>query len=881
MFDELMQEFVEIEQAITDLENNKQDTLVSGENIKTINNTSILGSGNIDLNDTYYTEQEVDNKLDLKQDKSSMSEYYKKTETYSKEEVNTIKTTIEGEIPTKVSQLDNDSEFINKDVNNLTNYTKTSDMNTAISNAVGTETTNRQNADLNLQNQIDAITSASDVVDVVSTYQDLQEYDTSKLTEKDVVKVMQDSTHNNALAYYRWENNTWEYIGSEGPFYTKGETDELLNQKANQSTTYTKTETDNLLSNKVGFTDYASQAKVGVIKTASKFSTGMGSGENEGLLLSAVKSYSDYSSLSQYSFISKGTLENVITGKQLVNQTTLDNSQALQDNEINDLQSENDYLNSIINQLPKVSSQGTILTLNNTIKGRMNIELGTSELSQDTTTGKNLYDYTTSTFSNLNNIRITTSNNTITMTTTGETNSGNLFFMTKIPDNTLENGASYTISSVNVSGVVQSLKLQLRNHDGSYVTGQTRADTIVYDSNYSLFVDGNIYSSDNSETIPTGTTAIIKNVQVEKNSTATLYEPYTGGIASPNPSYPQDIHTISGSNTIKVFGKNLFDKNTNDILNAKYGAEVTADNNEKMCFIKCKPNTQYTLYHLTTSPMRNSIGTTQTIPAVGVTIEDGVYSATSPKTITTNANAKYIVWQFYATNDTQHTLQEVLDSMMIVEGDTLPPYESYNGTDYIINLGDIEYCEIGDYKDRFERDSSGNWGIRKNIGKVVLDGSETWSGGDAASGINTYRYLYTTVPQANNVLTDRIANYFTISNVYGGKTGYSTSLLGISVDDHDNLRVLIDESIIGYPTSASAGRTNWKSWLSTHNTIVYYALNTPTYTQITGTLAEQLETIYQYLLSQKEQTNISQVNNDLPFTISASALLDLNTLVGE
>ena len=36
---------------------NKQDTLVSGTNIKTVNNTSILGSGNIDTNqvsDTAY-----------------------------------------------------------------------------------------------------------------------------------------------------------------------------------------------------------------------------------------------------------------------------------------------------------------------------------------------------------------------------------------------------------------------------------------------------------------------------------------------------------------------------------------------------------------------------------------------------------------------------------------------------------------------------------------------------------------------------------------------------------------------------------------------------------------------------------------------------------
>ena len=59
----------QMEQAILNLQNNKQDTLVSGENIKTLNNESLLGSGNIEI--------EVD-----------LSNYYTKEETYSKEEVN-------------------------------------------------------------------------------------------------------------------------------------------------------------------------------------------------------------------------------------------------------------------------------------------------------------------------------------------------------------------------------------------------------------------------------------------------------------------------------------------------------------------------------------------------------------------------------------------------------------------------------------------------------------------------------------------------------------------------------------------------------------------------------------------------------------------------
>lgn len=154
-------------------------------------------------------------------------------------------------IPTKTSQLENDSGFITKSVNDLDNYTTTDNMNTAISGAVGTETTNRQNADISLQQQIDAITSASDVVDVVSTYAELQNYDTSKLTVDDVIKVMQDSTHNNAISYFRWviTNNVgaWNYVGSEGPFYTKGETETILANYYNKSQVYNKTEIDGMI----------------------------------------------------------------------------------------------------------------------------------------------------------------------------------------------------------------------------------------------------------------------------------------------------------------------------------------------------------------------------------------------------------------------------------------------------------------------------------------------------------------------------------------------------------------------------------------------------------------------------------------------------------
>ena len=144
-----------------------------------------------------------------------------------------------------MTNLENDvssfEETINGDISDITSttYTKT-EVDTllgakATTTSLNNEISARENADTGLQRQIDAIVSSSDVVDIVGTYQELQNYDTSKLGDNDIIKVLDDSTHNNATSYFRWEKpqSTWQYIGSEGPYYTKGETDALLNGKVN------------------------------------------------------------------------------------------------------------------------------------------------------------------------------------------------------------------------------------------------------------------------------------------------------------------------------------------------------------------------------------------------------------------------------------------------------------------------------------------------------------------------------------------------------------------------------------------------------------------------------------------------------------------------
>lgn len=54
-------------------------------------------------------------------------------------------------------------------------------------------------------------------------------------------------------------------------------------------------------------------------------------------------------------------------------------------------------------------------------------------------------------------------------------------------------------------------------------------------------------------------TVTFYDIQLELGSTATEYEPYVGGIPSPNPGYPQDIKSVTGPVVVESRGRNLLD----------------------------------------------------------------------------------------------------------------------------------------------------------------------------------------------------------------------------------------------------------------------------------------------------------------------------------
>lgn len=83
----------------------------------------------------------------------------------------------------------------------------------------------------NLDEEVQAIKNNPDVVDIVATYQDLQDYDKTTLTDKDVIRVLSDSQHDGYSTYYRFDSdtNSFTYIGKVDAFVFEEFTFTLLN----------------------------------------------------------------------------------------------------------------------------------------------------------------------------------------------------------------------------------------------------------------------------------------------------------------------------------------------------------------------------------------------------------------------------------------------------------------------------------------------------------------------------------------------------------------------------------------------------------------------------------------------------------------------------
>lgn len=203
-----------------------------------------------------------------------------------------------------------------------------------------------------------------------------------------------------------------------------------------------------------------------------------------------------------------------------------------------------------------VEGEGSDITLNNTIEVKLdNVQID-GDTFQQTYSGKNLLKITTTT---LNNVT-TTLNADGSITCVGTTNT-NYFsvinYQTAV--NKVISAGTYTYSRTGNN--TYRTTCQLWNQDKSdnvTVTIDANSNSATITLPFDVYFCNVAYNNLASGTAINFTTTL----QLEAGSTATSFEKFVGGTASPNPDYPQDVQTVTGEQTVTVTGKNLWPFNS-------------------------------------------------------------------------------------------------------------------------------------------------------------------------------------------------------------------------------------------------------------------------------------------------------------------------------
>ena len=312
------------------------------------------------------------------------------------------------------------------------------------------------------------------------------------------------------------------------------------------------------------------------------------------------------------------------------------------------------------------------------------------------------------------------------------------------------------------------------------------------------------------------------NIQLELGSTGTGYEPYS-------------------SNDYEInLGKNLFDKDANQYIYGYFesGTQITgaaSGYRNGVVYLPCEPSTTYTIGAQSIPADIRAVATTKTTPEVGTAVSSEMGLGLNAITITTQSDARYIVIRYRANPGLTiaDTLSSFMASLQVEKGPQATAYAPY--------FTPIELCKIGGYQDYIWKDGD-EWKVHKATGVKNYTGesSENWSY-FSSSGYTIWRsYDVPANMQSSAITTDSFkSNNFT----YWVKDGTDVST-GVT-EGHFGFNTAATNINFKY-ASLEPTLSNWTTWLSTHNTSVYYPLATATDTVITDqNLINQLNALKQ------------------------------------
>lgn len=440
---------------------------------------------------------------------------------------------------------------------------------------------------------------------------------------------------------------------------------------------------------------------------------------------------------------------------------------------------------------------------------------------QETTTGKQLFNYASTDY--LENTNTTLTGTGEDFTIASKDNGVRAYCLGQIDFDTLYRYMStdYVISSLMLYIADESTYANFHDYSGKRIAininwSNNTQDLSSYQGKY-LWLQLRGASSGMPYTKVNYKDFILSKTEV------TSYEPYTGGQPSPNPDYPQEIKTIENSLKITSCNKNLFDINSLNFENVwirPTGEKVAANNNGFLSYVEILPNAEYIL---SLNKSVSSIGICEYDKNKNF-IQRIVVSNSSSKTIITSPTTKYI-GVFINIDGTNLVTKDIIDECepQLEKSNQATPYEPYQGSSLNITIPSNEFVgKINDtYKDTLEVEYNKEDGhyhlvLNKMIGKIVLNGSENWNLFFSTNGIFINTTLITSINSSDTI--NCLSNYYINT--------YSRAYIRSHLDSVNNVCATNGWEII-IANKSITSIDDFKTWLSTHNTEVYYPLATP------------------------------------------------------
>lgn len=342
---------------------------------------------------------------------------------------------------------------------------------------------------------------------------------------------------------------------------------------------------------------------------------------------------------------------------------------------------------TLYNNFPKVSGTGSNISLSNTLEASMNNNKFDGDTYQQTYTGKNLIPTQADLWEQG------------TISSSNGQNSSSTTRIRTIDYYKIKNDTNYYVSIQDINYVFLNLLFydENKNYIEAYHTYDRRIDgatSLKINIPSSVFPNVAYYRATikkPNDTTITASEIISIKPQIELGESATSWEQYVGGTASPNSLFPQNIQSVEGIQNVSIIGKNLLPFTNQDftyknvryyVQNGNLYLDGTSTGETGVNITEFKENFSFTLSAGTYVFNRGQNGDAVSLPSYIRKYSDNSTLATNWGKFTLQEETKVFLG-FYIYNK---TFDNNFIDIQLEKGDSVITYEEHKEQTYEVNL---------------------------------------------------------------------------------------------------------------------------------------------------------------------------------------------------